>query len=135
MIVIVFSYLINSIFSFSVGHRRSVSEFSCNVEKRNSKLLSSSIDCNCEKLQNLTDNANHQEHVCCTSDVENEPKGHQQYTTPSEKARFHFKTIGKSVTSVGREMSENDPFYKPKQNLAHQNPFLELPLFLKGKKF
>ena len=134
IIAILFSYLINSIFSFSVGHRRSVSEVSCDAEKRNSKLLSSSIDCNCEKLQNLTDNANHQEHVCCNSDIENEPKIHQQYTTPSEKARFHFKTIGKSVTSVGREMSENDPFYKPKQNLAHQNPFLELPLFLKGKK-
>ena len=48
-------------------------------------------------------------------------------SSPSEKARFHFKT---TVMSIGQEMSIRDPHYKP----ALQNPFATLPKLREGKK-
>ena len=61
-------------------------------------------------------------------------KNQQKYTSPSEKARFHFRTVAKSVLSVGKEMSEKDPYYKPQHDVEEKNPFLALPLFLNGPK-
>lgn len=50
-------------------------------------------------------------------------------SSPSEKARFHFRTH-LSVMSVGHEMSLRDPHYKP----SLQNPFATLPRLREGRK-
>lgn len=47
--------------------------------------------------------------------------------SPSEKARFHFKS---TVLSIGHEMSMRDPHYRP----TLQNPFTTLPRLREGKK-
>ena len=52
--------------------------------------------------------------------------------SPSEKARFHYLAFSSrpSVMSIGKEMSIQDPHYRP----AVQNPFATLPRLREGKK-
>jgi len=54
-------------------------------------------------------------------------------SSPSEKARFHFRSSHLSAMSVGKEMSLRDPHYRP--GCAVGNPFTSLlPKLREGKK-
>ena len=58
-------------------------------------------------------------------------------SSPSEKARFHYRSTHLSAMSVGKEMSLRDPHYRPAPAggaAACKNPFLTLPQLREGRK-
>ncbi len=55
-----------------------------------------------------------------------------QRSSPSEKARFHYRSTHLSAMSVGKEMSLRDPHYRTAT--APCNPFLTLPKLREGRK-
>ena len=107
---------------FTVGHRRTVSEMS----NAANDITSESNERGSPTNQSGEYHGN--------PDLEKRPNRHQKFMSPSDKARFHFRSVTRSVLSVGREMSERDPHYKPRQAVEMKNPFLTLPLFTRGRK-
>ena len=79
-------------------------------------------------------NQSEEDNYGANSDVNMRHNSYQKYTSPSDKARFHFRNTARTVMCVGREMSERDPYYKPRQNVEDKNPFLTIPLFTHGHK-
>ena len=116
---------------FVVGHRRTVSDVSFPYHEKPMKQspIPSHHGIKSENGDNLKSSCHQNENniIMNTSVQKNVSK---KYSSPSEKARFHFH----NVMSIGKEMSEKDPYYRPCQNTQDKNPFLALPLFQNGQK-
>jgi hypothetical protein len=126
--------------SFLVGHRRTVSEMSSDSNEK-------SLQCTLVPLKDLSSKIPHDANEIATCDQDEysgtnpdvQERNRKEFISPSEKARFHFRNVAPlppqvCVMSVAKEMSEMDPYYKPRQNVDDKNPFLALPLFQNGNK-
>ncbi len=79
------------------------------------------------------DEVHQQQGRCASSIPSSTSTSHRPRSSPSEKARFHYRSTHLSAMSVGKEMSLRDPYYRPAGG-ATQNPFLTLPRLREGKK-
>ena len=110
--------------SFIVGHRRTVSDLSFPFDEKE-------METNTVVPHETSSQSSYQlQESKGARNNNSKPNLRQKFSSPSEKARFHFH----SVMSVGKEMSEKDPHYKPCQDVQEKNPFLALPLFQSGQK-
>ena len=118
---------------FVVGHRRTVSDLSFPHIDNSSNIPQDQLhDATTNTIERgvMVKPSNNKSDGKMIRDTDAKQKIRQKFSSPSEKARFHFH----SVMSIGKEMSEKDPYYTPCQNVENKNPFLALPLFQSGQK-